>query len=111
MAVRSSPQTRAVFLKLPEATDRVYQHNRGKKQHLLEMMQLLSDNSPPDYKKFYDEFNKNIKLGVHEDSKNRSKIAKLLRYNSLNHENEQISYLNHFTWILIPILLSMHLFQ
>ena len=58
----------------------------------IEMMQLLSDNSPEDYKKFYGAFNKNIKLGVHEDSKNRSKIAKLLRYNSLNHENEQISY-------------------
>merc|ERR1711881_709513 len=32
------------------------------------------------YKKFYEQFAKNVKLGIHEDSTNRKKLASLLRF-------------------------------
>merc|ERR1711971_1462536 len=47
----------------------------------LEMFAELAENKE-DYKTFYEQFHKNIKLGIHEDSKNREKIAELLRYSS-----------------------------
>lgn len=34
------------------------------------------------YKKFYDQFAKNLKLGVHEDSNNRAKLGEFLRYHT-----------------------------
>merc|ERR1711920_922408 len=45
-----------------------------------------------DYKKFYEQFGKCLKLGVHEDSTNRTKVAELMRYHSSKSGDELISF-------------------
>ena len=47
----------------------------------LELFQGLSEDAE-NYKKFYENYSKNMKLGIHEDSQNRKKIAELLRYHT-----------------------------
>merc|ERR1712042_205384 len=42
-------------------------------------------------KKFYEQFSKNLKLGIHEDSTNRKKIAGYLRYFTSSSGDEQAS--------------------
>merc|ERR1712224_947358 len=47
----------------------------------LELFSEIADNND-EYLKFYEAFAKNIKLGIHEDSYHRQKMAELLRFNS-----------------------------
>jgi molecular chaperone HtpG len=56
----------------------------------LEMFNEISENKE-DSKVFYEQYSKNIKLGIHEDSQNRSKLADLLRYKSSRCPDENTS--------------------
>ena len=56
-------------------------------------MELFSEiaEDKDDFQKFYESFGKNLKLGIHEDSNNRSKLAEYLRFFSSKSTEEQVS--------------------
>jgi len=67
---------------------RVIKKNLIKKS--IEMFNEIAEKKD-DYKKFYEQFGKNLKLGIHEDSTNRAKLADLLRYQTSKSGDDQIS--------------------
>merc|ERR1711937_222657 len=56
----------------------------------IELFKEIAENDE-DYKTFYGAFSKMIKLGIHEDSKNRKKLAEFLRYHSTKSGEDQVS--------------------
>ena len=57
----------------------------------MEMFTEIAENAE-DYKKFYEQFCKNLKLGIHEDSANRQKLSDFLRFHSTKSGEEMTSF-------------------
>ena len=76
---------------------KVIQKNLVKKS--LELISELADGD--DYQKFYEQFSKNLKLGIHEDTTNRPKIAKFLRFYS-SKSGETMTSLDDYIGRMLP---------
>jgi len=57
----------------------------------LDMFAEIQENAE-DYKKFYEQFSKNLKLGIHEDSASRTKVAELLRFSTSRSGEDMVSF-------------------
>merc|ERR1711963_130121 len=61
---------------------------------VLELIEEVAEDKD-NFKKFYEQFSKNIKLGIHEDSTNRKKLASFLRF-ATSASGEEMCSLNDY---------------
>jgi len=64
-----------------------------RKNLVKKVMEIIDDltEDKENYKKFYENFSKNLKLGIHEDSNNRKKLSDFLRFQTSSSGDEQCS--------------------
>merc|ERR1719249_411648 len=60
----------------------------------IELIEDLAEDKE-NYKKFYEQFGKNVKLGIHEDSTNRKKLSDFLRYYSSQSGDESCGFADY----------------
>ncbi|CAF0790737.1 unnamed protein product [Adineta steineri] len=62
-----------------------------KKKLVRKALDMIKKISPEDYEAFWKEYGTSVKLGIIEDSANRTRLAKLLRFTTSLSKNKQIS--------------------
>merc|ERR1712073_13721 len=87
-SVEGQLEFRALLFIPKRAPFDLFENKKGKNNIKLYVRRVfIMDNC----KKFYEQFSKNIKLGIHEDSTNRKKLAGFLRYYSSASGDEMCS--------------------
>lgn len=78
---------------------KVIKNNLVKKviEMITELATSVEEEDKGKYTTFYDSFNKNIKLGIHEDTKNRKKLVELVRYYSTKAEDTPTTLKDYVT--------------